>query len=115
MTGSAKSGAPAADLSNRCYTAGREHMRGAPEPDFAIVRRLQAENALVPERVVDEPDVFDLETKLPGLPFRRPGQMGLVELLPQFRDFGDIGIREKSSEQHRSLVSASSFNIASTI
>src|SRR5947209_8922844 len=90
-------------LSDRQDAAGQDHARGAPEPDFAVARRLQAENSLVPERIVDEPDVFDLEISLLLFPLLCPGEMRLVELLPQFRNFDRIGIREKNSEQHASF------------
>jgi hypothetical protein len=90
----------AAGLSDRSYSASGENVRGAPEPDFSIVSRLQAQNSLIPKRIVDEPDIFDLKIGLPVFPFFRPGQMRLVELLPQSRNFDRIGIREKNSEQH---------------
>ena len=94
-------------LSDRSYSASGEHARGAPEPDVSIVSRLQAQNPLIPKRIVDEPDVFDLKIGLSVFPFFRPGQMGLVELLPQFRNFDCIRIREKNSEQHGSPASFS--------
>ena len=56
-------------------------MGGLPQPDLAIMGRLQAENPLIPVGIMGEADVFDLEIGLPPLPFRRPGQMRLVELL----------------------------------
>jgi hypothetical protein len=103
----------AAGLSDRSYGASGEHARGAPEPDFSIASRLQAQNSSIPKRIVDEPDVFDLKIGLPVFQFFRPGQMRLVELLPQFRNFDRIGIREKNSEQHGSPASSRPLNIAS--
>jgi hypothetical protein len=97
----------AAGLSDRSYSASSEHARGAPEPDFSIASRLQAQNSLIPKRIVDEPDVLDLKIGLPVFPVFCPGQMRLVELLPQFRNFDRIGIREKNSEQHGSPASFS--------
>jgi hypothetical protein len=62
------------------------------------VRRLQAENPLVPLGIMGEANVFDLEVSLLFLPFFRPRQMGFVELLPEFGNFERIGRRKQDSE-----------------
>jgi len=59
-------------------------MRGAPEPALAIMGGLQADDSFVPARVMGESDVFDLEIGLPGFPFRSPGEVRFIELLPKF-------------------------------
>ena len=64
----------------------RDHMHGAPEQAFAVMGGLQAEQPPVPAGIVDEADVFDGEVGLPPSPFRRPGEMRLVELLAEFRN-----------------------------
>ena len=58
--------------------------------------RLQAENSLVPKGIMREANILDLEFFLPGLPLRRPGQMGLVELLTKFGNFDLVGVRKKN-------------------
>src|ERR1700733_10743207 len=83
-------------------------MHAAPEPGFSVVGCLNAENSLVPVGVVGEANVFDSKLGLPLFPFRRPGQMRLVELLSQFRNFDLVGIREKNPKQHAALASLSS-------
>lgn len=74
-------------------------MRGLPEPGLAIVRRLQAENSLVPAGIVRETNVFDLEVLLSLFPLFRPSQMCFVELLAQFGNFDRIGRRKENSER----------------
>ena len=83
-------------------------MRRVPEPRFAIVGRLQAKNSLIPIRIVGEANVFDLEIWLLPFPFLRPGEVRLVELLPQPGNFNRIRIREKNSKHgHESPLSSS--------
>src|SRR5260370_9905979 len=74
-------------------------MRGSPEPSLPIVRRLQAENPLVPVGIMRETNIFDLEILLSLFPFFRPSKMGFVELLAQFGNFNRIGRRKENSKR----------------
>src|SRR6185437_11250486 len=47
-------------------------MRRLPEPVSSVARRLQAEEPLVPERVVNKTDVLGHKVELPAPPFRLP-------------------------------------------
>ena len=69
--------------SDRNSTKTHDDMCSAPEPDLAIMRRLQAEDASVPQRIMAKADVFDDDIRLPGLPLRPPDELGFLELLPQ--------------------------------
>src|SRR4051794_24391271 len=69
--------------SDRQSTAGQDDARRLPDPGLAIARRLQAEEALVPMRVVGEADVLDHERLLLPFPLDRPGEMRFLQLLPQ--------------------------------
>src|SRR6185437_7797064 len=79
---------------DRHHAPARDDMHRAPEPGLAVMRGLQAEQPPVPVGVVNEADVLELEFELLPLPFRRPGEMRLVELLPQLRKLDHIGLRE---------------------
>ena len=46
-----------------------------------------------------EANVFDLEIGLLFLPFRRPGQMRFIELLPKLGDLERIGRRKENTER----------------
>src|SRR5690242_9815607 len=78
-----------------------DHMRGAPEPRAAIARGLQAEKSPVPLRIVSKTDVLELELGLTPFPFRRPGQMRFIELLPKSGDFERVARRKENAESHR--------------
>src|ERR1700739_3222981 len=71
-----------------------------PEPVAAIARRLQAEQPLVPVGVVNKADVLDHEIELLAFPLRLPGEMRLLELLAQPRDFQSIRSREENLDAH---------------
>jgi hypothetical protein len=60
--------------------------------------RLQGENPPVPIGIMGEADVIDFEIGLPSFPFRRPGEMGFVELLAKLGNLDRIGIRKKNPE-----------------
>ena len=49
--------------------------------------RLKAEIPLVPKGIMKEANILDLEFILSRLPFLRPSQMSLIELLAKFGDF----------------------------
>src|SRR6185437_735394 len=89
------------DWSDRKSTEDDDHMGGPPEPRAAIARGLQAEKSPVPVRIMGETDVLDLELSLPSFPFRRPGQMRFIELLPKFGDLKRIAGRKENTESHR--------------
>ena len=67
--------------SDRNSTKTHDDVCSAPEPNPAIMRRLQAKDASVPQRIMGEADVFDDDIRLPGLPLRPPYEMGFLELL----------------------------------
>jgi hypothetical protein len=56
-------------------------MGGLPQPDLSVMGCLEAENPFVPVGIMGKANVFNLEIRLPSFPFRRPGQMRLVQLL----------------------------------
>jgi hypothetical protein len=68
-----------------------------PEPRRSIVGGLQTEDPLVPERIMGEANILNLEFLLPRLPFLRPGQMGFIELLAKFGNFDLVGNRKNNS------------------
>src|SRR5205085_8896008 len=89
-----------------------DRMRGSPEPSLSVVRRLQAENALIPVGIMNEAEVFDLEIKLLPLPLGCPRKVCFFELLPQLGNFNRIGRRKENLEAygiagHRPISSAS--------
>jgi hypothetical protein len=63
------------------------------------MRRLQAENPLVPKGIVREANVLDLEFLLSCFPFSRPCEMRFVELLTQPGNF-DLVRNGKNNSKH---------------
>src|SRR4029079_6157848 len=71
-------------------------MRRLPEPVSSVARRLQAEEPLVPERVVNKTDVLGHKVELPAPPFRLPCEVRFFELLSQPGKFYRIRRREEN-------------------
>src|SRR3954470_12488139 len=86
--------------SDRQSTTGQDDARRTPDPGLAVARRLQAEEVLVPMRVVGEADVLDHERLLLPLPFDRPGEMCFLQMLPQLGEFDHIGRWEDKPKTH---------------
>ena len=73
-------------------------MGGLPKPCRSVMRSLQAENPLVPKRIMTEANILNLELLLSSFPFRHPGEMCFIELLTKFGDFDLVRIRENNSK-----------------
>src|SRR5580692_13197550 len=69
---------------DRRHAPPEKHAGGPPEPDIAVMGGLKTDDPLVPERIMGEADILNLEFLLPGFPFDRPSQMRFVELLTKF-------------------------------